>query len=406
MRHLLQILCAVGLILPAWNRPAVAQDERVSESTAEQRAETEDRLRALENQIKEYEALLARRSSEERSEVSSLRDLERRIRVQEQLIATYRTRNRHLVEERSATETSVMALQAELDRHLGQYRRLVRHAYKHGRMSYLSVLFTSQSVNQMLIRVKYLRTFLAQRRQRLVDVEETAERLGERRTALSETIGKNEALLTKDRQEREKLADMRRERQRVVDRLRREQTTLRKELETSRKNAEQLQARLRTLITEDADRSSALGPIEAATLSAISSAFATSKGNLPWPVQGVITDEFGTRVHPVYKTRTPNPGIEIAASPAAPVRAVHSGVVNRILVMPGYGTCITVSHGDYTTVYCNLSEVGVREGQRVIRGQSIGKSGTADEPRQNSLFFALFTSTGTSIDPSPWLRPN
>ncbi len=400
------MLCATGLILAAWHSPAVAQEEPVTESTAEERSETEARLRALENQIKEYEALLARRSSEERSEVSSLRDLERRIRVQEQLIATYRTRNRHLVEQRSSAEETVGKLQAELDERLGQYRRFVRHAYKHGRMTYLSVLLTSESLNQMLIRVKYLRTFLAQRRQRLVDVEETANRLGERQAALSETISENQALLSKDRQEREKLAEMRRERQRVVDRLRREQTSLRKELETSRKNAEQLQARLRTLITEDADRSSTLGPIEAATLSAISSSFSTSKGSLPWPVQGVITDEFGTRVHPVYKTRTPNPGIEIAAAPAAPVRTVHPGVVNRILVMPGYGTCVTVSHGDFTTVYCNLSEVGVRQGQRVIRGQSIGKSGTEAEPRQNSLFFALFTSSGTSIDPGPWLRPN
>lgn len=401
--HRAAILVALGWFVVS-PMDARAQDDPPA-GEADERTDTEEELRALEDQIEAYEARLAQTTREERSELASLRDLDRRVIVQEQLISTYRRRNRQLLDERVSTESLIQELQNELAHQRLQYRQYVRHAYKHGRMSYLSILLTSSSVNQMLIRVKYLKTFLKQRQKRLSDIDQTTIDLAERRSSLSETMSLNEVLLSKDRQEREKLARLRQERQREVERLRRQQSTLRRELEQSRRNALQLQNRLRDLITEDAETSTSLDPVATAELSAFSAQFSSSKGRLPWPAQGVITEEYGTRIHPVYRTRTPNPGIEIATSPGASVVAVHPGVVNRILTMPGYGTCVTISHGDYTTVYGNLSHVAVQQGARVIRGQNLGRSGTEAEPRQSSLFFAVFTSAGQPVDPKPWLRP-
>ena len=118
----------------------------------------------------------------------------------------------------------------------------------------------------------------------------------------------------------------------------------------------------------------------------------------------MIDEPFGTRVHPVYKTKTPNPGIEIATQAGAPVQAVYSGIVNRVLAMPGYGTCVTVSHGAYTTVYGNFSTVTVQQGQRVEAGTLLGRAGTSAEPKGTALFFALFSPAGSAENPAPWLR--
>jgi septal ring factor EnvC (AmiA/AmiB activator) len=106
----------------------------------------------------------------------------------------------------------------------------------------------------------------------------------------------------------------------------------------------------------------------------------------------------------VYKTQTLNPGIEIATKPAAVVRAIFDGQVSRTFFLPGYGTCVTIRHGDYTSLYANFSNVRVENNQRVTAGQILGEAGTDAQPRQAALFFALFSETGEAVDPALWLK--
>ena len=87
----------------------------------------------------------------------------------------------------------------------------------------------------------------------------------------------------------------------------------------------------------------------------------------------------------------------------APARAVFRGTVERVGAMASYGTFVLVSHGDFVTVYGNLSQVVVRQGQALSAGQTVGRAGTASERRGSGLFFAVFQS-GRATDPLGWLR--
>jgi septal ring factor EnvC (AmiA/AmiB activator) len=71
--------------------------------------------------------------------------------------------------------------------------------------------------------------------------------------------------------------------------------------------------------------------------------------------------------------------------------------------MATYGTFVMVSHGDFTTIYGNLSEVVVARGQTVRAGQVVGRAGTASDRRGAQLFFALFEG-GRPVNPTGWLR--
>ena len=135
----------------------------------------------------------------------------------------------------------------------------------------------------------------------------------------------------------------------------------------------------------------------------LTGSFRENKGRLPWPTSGVVTGTFGTRTHPVYGTKTRSIGIEISTSPMAPVRAVFDGRVERIFAMPGYGTCVMVSHGDYATIYANLSSVNVQQNQRVRAGEGIARTGTSDDPLGAGLFFGLFAES-QAVDPAAWLQ--
>ena len=135
----------------------------------------------------------------------------------------------------------------------------------------------------------------------------------------------------------------------------------------------------------------------------LTGSFRTNRGRLPWPASGTITGRFGTRTDPVSGTRISSPGIDISTAPGAPAVSVFEGVVQRVGRIPTYGQYVMVTHGEFVTLYGNLSQVSVSQGQAIRAGQAIGRSGTASERRGAALFFALYQG-GSPSDPTGWLE--
>ena len=149
--------------------------------------------------------------------------------------------------------------------------------------------------------------------------------------------------------------------------------------------------------------SSAPPPPASDRIISLSGSFRQNRGKLPRPADGTLTGSFGTRTDPVYGTRITSPGIDISTPSGAGVRAVFEGVVERVGAMSTYGTYIMISHGSYTTIYGNLSSVGISQGQRVQAGQVIARAGTNLQRRGTALFFAIFEGE-TAVNPTPWFR--
>ncbi|MEM1054079.1 MAG: peptidoglycan DD-metalloendopeptidase family protein [Bacteroidota bacterium] len=143
-------------------------------------------------------------------------------------------------------------------------------------------------------------------------------------------------------------------------------------------------------------------PLEDRSVS-LSGSFRRNRGSLPWPADGTVTGNFGTRTD-AYGTTINAVGIDISTQPGAAARAVFEGTVERVGTMATFGTYVMVSHGDHTTIYGNLSHVVVRGGQRVRAGQVIGRAGTHEDRRGAGLFFAVYRSDGTPLNPVGWLR--
>ncbi len=130
--------------------------------------------------------------------------------------------------------------------------------------------------------------------------------------------------------------------------------------------------------------------------------FSSQKGKLAWPSEGTVAEPYGEVINPVYGTKSMNPGILIATTEAAGVQSVFEGKVTAIYPIPEFGQVITISHGEFTTVYGNLSSLFVSEGMYVSAGQLIGAAGTKDEPRGEAVFFALFEDN-VELNPEVWL---
>ena len=95
------------------------------------------------------------------------------------------------------------------------------------------------------------------------------------------------------------------------------------------------------------------------------------------PVRGILTDGFGGRSDPFTGEAGQHNAVDISSAVGVPVRAPADGIVVTAESANGYGNVIFISHGyGYSTRYGHLDSFAVRAGQRVKRGDVIGRVGS------------------------------
>lgn len=131
--------------------------------------------------------------------------------------------------------------------------------------------------------------------------------------------------------------------------------------------------------------------------------FRANRGKLPWPVEkGFVSLGYGDQAHPVYKTLVVhNSGVEITTDPGASARAVFGGEVTSVIILSPINKAVMIQHGDFFTVYQNLSSVYVSKGDKVSTKQSIGKVRTNSEGKTIIKFLILQNTTYNN--PQSWL---
>jgi len=403
-RPLVLSAALVGLLVSLfWAPPVLAQNELEA-----RRESTEERLQNLKQQIDRSQSRLQKTAKAEKATQDKLETLEREIALREELVATYQQRLDQLDQERSALRDTLQQLEGRLDQLQREYQARVLHAYKYNRIPDLALILASRSINQMLVRIRYLQRFAQQRQRQRSDVKQAASQVRESREELKQKQARTEELLAEAKTERENLRALQADREQVVKELRARRSELKQQIEQKRSQARQLQRQIRQIVAKierrNEQKSEAQQAQQAAVAANLSSSFENNKGDLPWPARGAITEDFGDRVDPVHGTTTFHPGILIATNPEEQVRAVFRGTVSGVDFVPGYGTYLVVRHGEYLSVYSNFSSLYVQQGDTVEAGEVIGLSGTEAEPRGAGVFFAVFDrSKSSSVDPTTWL---
>ncbi len=127
-------------------------------------------------------------------------------------------------------------------------------------------------------------------------------------------------------------------------------------------------------------------------------------GPLAQPSEGMITSRFGWRIHPIFGTREFHAGLDIANRMGTPIRAAEGGIVRFVGWMSGYGRLVIVAHGNgLETSYSHLSAMLVSLGQRVVRGQVLGRMGSTGWSTGPHLLFEV-RRNGVALDPVRYLQ--
>ena len=139
----------------------------------------------------------------------------------------------------------------------------------------------------------------------------------------------------------------------------------------------------------------------------LSGSFESNKGRLLFPVSGQyrIVRLFGRQQHPELKyVQTDNGGIDIESPAGTKARAVFDGKVSAVFRQDGFNTVVMVRHGNYLTIYVNLSEIYVSNGESVKAGQSIGKVFSDPEDDNRTILHFEVRKEREKLNPQLWVK--
>ncbi|MBK8498972.1 MAG: peptidoglycan DD-metalloendopeptidase family protein [Flavobacteriales bacterium] len=386
-------------------------------SSGQSRKDLEKKREALDKQIRTTTALIDQARKEQRVTQEQLHLLESQIQARAALIRTMDGELRRVDERIAEDEGLIASLRSDLEGLRADYARMVQFAYKN-RSTYdrLSYLFASNSFQQAYQRSRYLGQIAERRKRQVSLIVETQATIDARVVALKEQRDEKNRLLGEQMNEKRKLDGDRSGQQSALNTLKREEGRLR---ETQRKQENQrhdldkairraIEAELKPKPRAGADPAKpgkmelTLTP-EARELNAD---FEKNKGKLPWPVEkGVITGRFGKQAHPVLAGIViDNNGIDITTEKGANVRALFRGEVSSVIVLPGAGKAVIVSHGAYRTVYSNLASVSVSKGQKLETKQTLGTVLAGEEGSVAHIEVWKITADGlVNVDPAGWI---
>lgn len=135
--------------------------------------------------------------------------------------------------------------------------------------------------------------------------------------------------------------------------------------------------------------------------------FERMKGSLPCPVSGHfrLKSAFGRHALPgLPDVQYDNPGIDIETGKGAQARCVYNGTVSGVYMVPGFGTVVIVSHGNYYTVYGNLASASVARGDNLKQGSVVGKVSTdSDNASMGEMHFEVWKNRD-KLNPMEWIH--
>ncbi len=367
---------ALALAAAVWLGTAAAQ----AGVWQERQKELEQVRRKLQRTRQE----LRQARAQERSILGQLQRIEQtRERLEEELRAL-EARLKAVRAQEHATRTREAASKARLDHLQGRLEERLRAIHRWGRAGYVDVLLQSGDLATFLTRFDFLGRVVrqdaeliratAEERQRYQDLHRQLVRQRAEVERLRVVVAdRRQAAVEEEERKRALLAQVQRERQ-AYERL----------VEELEEDSRRLEALLRELAPAGPG-----GPVPRWRLGF----------GLTWPARGPLTSGFGLRRHPLFGIVRAHHGVDIAAPWGAPVQAAAPGTVVYAGWFGGYGKLVVVDHGGgLATLYGHLSSIAVSAGQRVRRGDVVGRVGSTGYSTGPHLHFEIRVN-GRPVDP-------
>jgi len=291
-------------------------------------------------------------------------------------------------------------------------------------------IFASESFNQAFQRLKYYQQYSEYRKKQVKLINETQNKLIQKKQQLEEHRNTQNLLLVSNQTEKNQLTKEQEEKNRTVQQLQKTEKELLNTLRKKELEARNLQKAIERIIAEEVRKAKEAARIrnESAGKSVenianrtskristdimsatpeemeLSHTFASNKGRLPWPTEkGLISSSFGTHAHPELPGIViNNDGIDITTNKGANARAVFNGEVTAVISGPNGKQVVIIRHGNYLSVYSNLETVYVKRGDKVSTKQKIGLISTDTDDNKTVIQFQIWDGNN-KVNPEYWI---
>ena len=375
-------------------------------SQSSKQKELELRRTELQREIQQITTLLFAGKKEQKSVFSIVEDLNFKIQKRKNIISITNQQANLLTREINTNQAKISKLRLKLKSLKDDYANMIVKSYKsRADQSKLMFLLSSSNFQQAYKRLQYIKQY--------ADYQQLQAELIKAETANMQALNIKLSKQKKDKQiliEENKVAKL------VLDQERSQQELLMKDIKanlsqysvqikTKQRETNKIDKEIRKIIqaaiaasNKKAGKSSKLKVFSLTPEQKILSAnFTSNKGKLPWPVaNGVVKLRYGNNRSPIDPSLTiKSNGVRIATSNSGQVRAVFEGVVQGIMTPKNGNNTVLIRHGNYITVYKNLSKFYVKKGDKVITKQTIGEVLTNKASGESILSFGIFKDSST-----------
>jgi len=377
--------------------------------------ELEERKAALTQEIAQITEWVKEQQKVRGSVVDRIRILDRKQSALENLIALSAREVQFLQRQIDQSSNEINTIEVELKNLKEDYARVIQSAYqKKLEKNKLLFLLSASSFNEARRRMNYLLQYAEYRTIQAKRIEEKQLALQEKEKALQAQLVTQQEKITENQRQRDELERDKRAQEQLVAETRKQERKYRAELASREKERKRIDQEIDRLIREAiarANREKAKAKSNAKDAfvltpeaKRIAASFEANKGRHLWPVEkGIKSIGYGTYADKLYPSlKHFNNGVTIATASGAKARAIFEGEVMQIMSNRQGIKGVYVRHGDYITMYYNLAEVFVSEGQQLEAKQEIGRIHTDQVDKQTTLKFYLYQNT-TRLNPELWV---
>ncbi|TDP04145.1 murein hydrolase activator EnvC family protein [Flavobacterium sp. 245] len=393
-----------------------------------QQEKLEQRKAQIQQEIRDNEKMLQSVKKKEKSAVNVFMIQANKIKLKEKLINTTAKQERLLSNDMYINQVQVNKLKKELAVLKEDYAKMILKSYKsRSEQSRAMFILSSESFLQAYKRAQYLKQYTNYRKNQGLEIQSKTAQLVDFNAKLDGQRKVKKKIIAENQKEKQSLEVEKKEQQKLVNALKKDKNKIIADTRSKQAEAKRIDRQIDRLIREaiaEANRKAALerakdNPGSTASTAPVSSSkialtpegkilaadFKANRGKLPWPVEkGFISLGYGDQPHPLHPSITVhNSGVEITTEQGATARAVFEGEVSSVIVLSPINRAVMIQHGDYFTVYQNLSQVFVTKGEKVNIKQSIGKVRTSGDTGKTIIKFLILQNTSNN-NPEGWLQ--
>jgi septal ring factor EnvC (AmiA/AmiB activator) len=347
-------------------------------------------LEKLKAKITKQEKAIKRAGAKESSALMTLQKIGNRLKLKERELKIYQWNKKINQDKILLLKKQIALAENQLSGQKKILGKRLRAIYKEGSMFPVKVLFSSESFNDLIQRIKYMELITEYDSKIFGKYNSRFKQLAEEKRALLNARVKLDQLEKDTEKNKQDINARKNEKSVFLKKIKREKSLkvkVKNELLLASKNLNGLIFRLeeKMVLGEGLD-------------------IIDKKGKLLLPVTGKILNKFGKKRDKQYDTFIVYNGIDIKVQKGTPVRSIFAGKVLYANELKGYGNLIIVGHGnDYHSLYGHLDEIITKVGRIVRSSQIIGRSGDTGSLVGETLYFEL-RHKGNPIEPTRWFK--